>query len=173
MLARFSLFTLILIATSSAFAQTPQPGWIADARNGCRVWNSSPSPNETITWSGACQNGVTQGRGVLQWFENGKPKSRYEGEFRDGKYNGRAVLTTADGNRYEGEFRDGKFNGRGVMTAAGGRYEGEFRDGRPNGQGTYAGRTGNVYAGTWTNGCFKQGDRVAWIATTKKACGFE
>ncbi len=33
---------------------------------------------------------------------------------------GTGVRTIANGERYEGDFRDGKFNGPGVLTAANG-----------------------------------------------------
>jgi len=68
---------------------------------------------------------LRHGRGVFT-FANG---SRYEGDFRDGKFDGRGVYTFADGDRYEGEVRDGRANGRGVATLHGDRYEGEWRDG--------------------------------------------
>ena len=84
----------------------------------------------------------------MQWFLNGKPNGRYEGEFRDGKRNGRGVITFASGARYEGEFRDDKRNGRGVITfASGARYEGEFRDDKFNGRGVYTSANGDRYDG--------------------------
>lgn len=170
-----SIFALLLlvILTLPASAQTP-PGWIADGKTGCRVWNGSPETGETITWTGGCQNNLAQGLGVLQWFKDGKPNGRYEGEYRAGKPNGRGVLTLAGGARYEGEFRDGKKSGQGVATSVNGsRFEGEWRDDKPNGQGTLKLSNGNTYSGTWTKGCFKQGDRVAFVIATKKECGFE
>lgn len=195
MLTRLCLIALFLFPLSVA-AQAPQPGWIADTKTGCRVWNPSPQPNETISWSGRCPNGAAQGRGVTQWFVAGKPSERHEGEFLDGTLNGRGLSTLSDGSRYEGEFRhstkngrgfyswpsgnrydgewrDDKRNGRGVLTlASGARYEGEWRDDRPNGSGTYNQANGETYSGTWTNGCFQQGNRRMWINRSDKECGF-
>lgn len=195
MRSSFALLVLALIATP-ALAQTP-PGWIADAKTGCRVWNPAPEPGESISWTGGCQNKLAQGRGVLQWFMNGKPGDRYEGEYRDGKENGRGVHTYAGGGRYEGEYRDGKKSGRGVRTLiSGARYEGEYRDGKengqgeftskdgsryvgevrdgkPNGQGTLKLANGHIYSGTWTKGCFREGSRMANVISTPKECGFQ
>ena len=157
---------LLLVVSLPAAAQTPQPGWIADARSGCRVWNPAPQPKEAITWSGACQNGLAQGRGVLQWYQDNKPSERSEGEFRDGKLNGRGILIGANGDRYDGDFRDGRQNGRGAATFTNGdRYEGEWRDGNPNGVGRLARANGDVFNGIWANGCFRDGNRwaAAWV----------
>ncbi len=141
----------------------------------CAVWNFYPLPNQTVTWSGACAIGKAQGRGTQVWryLEDGEWKeSKYTGEMKDGRNNGRGVLW-ASGDRYEGDWKDGNFHGRGVLVfASGNRYEGEFRDNKPNGSGTYW-RGGKTYSGYWTNGCFKQGERRAWIGTTKEACGLK
>ena len=157
--SRLSLLALIpfvfpLFAYPLA-AEPPQPGWIADARTGCRVWNPTPQPDPktTIGWSGACANGRAQGHGVLQWFVAGEPDQRFEGELRDGKENGRGVLTFTDGSRYEGEYRDGKFNGRGVYAYAdGGRYEGEYLDGKAHGRGVFSWPDGAHYEGEFIDG---------------------
>src|SRR5260221_11874629 len=126
---RVPIAALLLMVSLPAAAQTPQPGWIADARSGCRVWNSDPQPTESITWSGACQNGLAQGRGVVQWFQDNKPTERSEGEFRDGKNNGRGVLTSTKGDRHEAEFRDDRLNGRARRTRPKRhRYAGDLRD---------------------------------------------
>ena len=61
---------------------------------GCAVWNPYPLGQETATWSGACANGKAQGRGTAVWryTKDGEwIESRYEGEFKGGKYNGRGI----------------------------------------------------------------------------------
>jgi hypothetical protein len=54
---------------------------------------------------------------------------------------------------------------------SGKRFDGEYQDGLPNGNGTYT-RGRSIFSGYWSNGCFKQGERKAWVNTTKEACGF-
>lgn len=160
-------------------AQVPSPSWIVDAKTGCEVWDDVPQPNETVTWSGACENSRARGNGVMQWFENGKPGDRYEGEVRDGKLNGHGVFAAANGDRcdcewhdgtqtghgiytfangnrykrYEGEFSSGKMNGHGVLTWTNGdRYEGEFRDNEISGHGVLTFANGDRYDGEWRDG---------------------
>ena len=55
--------------------------WIADSTTGCQVWNGNPSPGDSISWSGSCTNGKATGKGVLQWYLNGNPQGRYEGDY--------------------------------------------------------------------------------------------
>ena len=193
MLVRILIVALLLCGP--ALAQELEAGWSKDATTGCRVWNPYPRPNETVSWSGSCSYGFANGRGVLQWFLNGKLLERDEGELLTGKANGDFVTTQADGSRYEGQRRDSERNGRGTITFAGGdryegewrrdkfdgqgtyiwqsgtRYEGEWRDGKPNGRGkaTYA-WDGSVYEGIWTNGCFRQGGRRWALAATPEEC---
>lgn len=38
---------------------------------------------------------------------------RYEGEFRNGKFNGFGVFVRSDGMKFEGQFQDGKIQGLG------------------------------------------------------------
>ncbi len=38
----------------------------------CSVWNISPGPKQTVTWSGTCMNGKAQGRGVQVWRFSGQ-----------------------------------------------------------------------------------------------------
>ncbi len=180
---------------SSALAQ-PNGDWIADPKTNCKVWDPYFSPSQSITWTGDCANGLAQGRGTLQWFNNGKAGERDEGEFKDGRQQGRGVRVFSNGARYEGEFNNGKregygvevfadggryeggwkentFDGHGVGTLANGnRFEGEFRAGKPNGQGTYKAKAGTV-SGNWVNGCLKEGDIEVAFMTSKAACGFK
>ena len=149
------VFTLLAAILPLAAAQAAQPDWITDAATGCRVWDPSPAPNETFTWSGTCRDGTAQGHGVLQWFQDGKPASRDEGELRDGKLNGQGVLTLPGGDRYEGGFVDSRFGGRGIYTRANGdRYEGGFANDRFSGQGVLMRANGDRYEGGFAGGQF-------------------
>ncbi|MBK7002176.1 MAG: hypothetical protein IPH35_20135 [Rhodoferax sp.] len=145
----------LIIATMLAFVPfVAHAGeWIADAKTACQVWSSNPSPGESISWSGTCSDGKATGTGTLQWYLNGKPNGRYEGEYRDGLVHGKGTYVLANGNRYEGEYRDGKMHGKGTYVEAnGGRYEGEYRDGLVHGKGTYVRVNGDRYEGDWRDG---------------------
>ena len=163
--------TGLVMAISSAVAQTPQPGWIADARTGCRVWNHHPEAKEMITWSGRCENGRAQGSGVVQWFADGRLYERIEGEMRDGRVNGYAIVTTwVNGPRY-GDVMDDKGTGHDVEAwPRGSRYEGGFVNGAANGAGVLVDSNGVTYNGEWTNGCFRDGKRWAAVGADPSTC---
>ncbi len=147
MLARLVFVTAILLAPVTGIAQGTEGGSIADPRTGCRVMNAHPQPNEAITWSGGCENGLAQGQGVLQWYENKRPAERYEGEMRNGQMNGHGVLTMDNGDHYDGAFRDGMANGFGQWTS-----------------------TRGTFSGMWTNGCFSDGSKHAWVGGDPSTC---
>jgi hypothetical protein len=193
--ARLALAVAAILVQSSVVAQ-PTGDWIADPKTGCKVWNPYPGPGQSIAWTGDCTDGLAQGRGTLQWFKDGKPGERDEGEFNGGKQDGRGVRVFTNGARYEGDFKNGKREGYGVEVYAGGgryegrwkdnifeghgvaalangnRFEGEFQDGKPNGHGTYKTKDGTV-SGNWTDGCFSEGGVQATFMATKATCGFK
>ncbi len=156
----------------------------------CVVWNPYPVEQETVTWSGTCANGKAQGRGTAVWryledgewkeeryegdFKDGKRDGRgkstgeygvYEGDWKDSKANGRGVWVEANGDRYEGEFKDDKFHGHGVMEWgpdtdwAGDRYEGEWEDDMMHGRGVYVWGLYSKWAGDRYEGDYKDGKR--------------
>ena len=172
-----------------------EPNWIVADNQPCQVHNPFPVPGETITWSGGCVNGKASGKGRLFWrnkhgtgsqegeYREGKRHGRgvaiwsgggrYEGDYRDDKRHGHGTLALADGSRYEGQWRNNKYHGRGTMIwADGSRYEGEYSNGKPHGQGITTLANGERYEGQWRGGCFKQDRRLAWVDTTREACGF-
>ncbi|HEY3918074.1 MAG TPA: hypothetical protein VGL83_09785 [Stellaceae bacterium] len=106
-------FGIALSAAAQTEKQTP-PGWIADAKTGCKIWNPAPQTHETIHWSGGCKGGYAQGKGTLQWFENSRPGDRYEGEYQGGKRNGHGVVTESNGTRIEGDWRNDELMQMGV-----------------------------------------------------------
>src|SRR5216683_8306341 len=101
----------ILFGTFQSVAQTDKPAppdWITTTNQPCKVWNPEPQPNESVTWSGPCKDGLASGKGILFWTENGKPDVEYDGEYANGKRNGHGVLITPDGKRIEGEWLNDK-----------------------------------------------------------------
>ncbi|MFY9696436.1 MAG: hypothetical protein WA776_18320 [Xanthobacteraceae bacterium] len=106
--------------------------WITDA-HGCKVWDSSPSAGESVTWSGPCVDGYAQGKGTLAWFVNGKPYGTYEGELKGGHYDGEGTQ----------------------IWPSGARYDGGWKSDRADGHGTYRNPQGDVCSGKWLSGCFQ------------------
>ena len=55
------------------------------------------------------------------WPDNAK----YEGEFKNNKFDGKGKIIHAHGDIYQGECKDGKANGFGILIQANGiHYEG-------------------------------------------------
>ena len=73
---------------------------------------------------------------------------QYDGEFKDGLFDGNGVITHLDGEKYVGEFKDDIANGQGTNTFLDGqKYVGTFKDGKRNGQGTITLPGGDKYVG--------------------------
>jgi hypothetical protein len=126
--------------------------WITDS-TGCKVWNSHPQPNESITWSGTCEGGFATGEGTVQWFLAGRPASSGTGTFREGKLHGKGVTLALNDERYQGDFVDGLRHGKGVLTARNGaRYEGDFKEGKFSGSGLLMLSNGDRYDGEFVEG---------------------
>jgi hypothetical protein len=183
-LLRTVLAAFLAFAVSPAFAEALQPDWMANGKIGCRTWNARPEPDDSVSWSGSCKDGMEQGQGIEQWFRSGHPGSRieglfqngqmlqglvtyangdhYEGGLTDGARSGQGIYTSANGrNRYEGQFLDGKQSGHGLLTwGIGHRYEGQFVNGKQTGQGLLTWANGVRDEGEWHDGRFIGGQRV-------------
>jgi len=152
----------------AAFGQPQSGAFVADVQNGCKVWNPHPQPNETVTWSGNCVNGLAQGPGSLQWLHNGKPYEKDQGEWSEGRQFGRGMQDWGLGS-YDGELVNGEPHGRGALTLQSSRYEGEFRDGKPNGPGAVTNLEG-VFKGIWKNGCLVDDKRKIAFSVSASTC---
>jgi hypothetical protein len=121
--------------------------WLMDTETGCRMWDWHPDPSDTVTWTGACPAGLKEGRGVVQWFEHSEHIDRFEGTYRLGRRQGfgHYVWNQTDW------------------------YEGNYEDDRPHGFGT-AHIAGEIFAGRWTNGCLKNGERLVAISVPRSSC---
>ncbi len=125
-------------------------GWVADLKTGCKIWDDAPDPEERMTWSGECVDGMAEGNGILQFFIGDKPAARYEGDMRNGRADGHGINVEPDGGRYEGQWRNNAADGFGTYTRDGKRYE-----------------------GTWAKGCLKQGADEIAVGVTRESCGFK
>ena len=116
-----TILTLFLLVSHAVAQPAPpltppvaQPDWITTTNQPCKVWNPQPQPNETVTWSGGCKDGLAAGQGVLQWFVGGKPDMKFEGIYLNGKRNGPGVIILPDGQRQSGAWiNDEPLRGRG------------------------------------------------------------
>lgn len=78
--------------------------------------------------SGNCKNGS----GVLEYSN----RDKYEGDFKEGKFQGQGSYIFANGDTYKGAFADDKFNGKGTYNFVNGdSYEGNFKDDLYDGKG--------------------------------------
>ena len=81
-----------------------------------------------------CQHGaVIEGNDVYGKLTHGNG-AVYEGQFENGKKNGKGKLVWDNGSAYEGEFKEDLVHGYGkLMYASGGIYEGEFKNNERHG----------------------------------------
>lgn len=151
-----ALMAAAALAGSAAQAAPEEDStWIADKR-GCKVANPFPRPGESITWSGECKNGFAQGQGLLQWYLNGQPDDRYEGNLEMGWAVGHGVLARTDGGKYDGEWKESMQHGNGRFEAPDGSwYEGQWKMGKPHGQGQYRRPDGKIFIGVWIEGVYE------------------
>jgi hypothetical protein len=142
--------------------------WMTDSKTNCKVWNPHPQAGETFSWNGTCKKGLAEGRGYIQWFRDGAPYERSDGEWRGGKQMGQGTQTWP-GGRYDGGMRDGEAEGRGILVLNNVRYQGEFHDGLPDGEGVLKGPDG-VFQGQWKRGCFVDVARKAALGVPVASC---
>ena len=76
----------------------------------------------------------------------------YEGEWKDGLWEGNGELHFPDGDSYIGEFKEHEFSGYGKYRYADGAlYDGYWEHGMFNGSGTMTYADSSIYAGEWTD----------------------
>jgi hypothetical protein len=108
-----------------------QSYWLSDPQSGCYVFYIGPEVADTVTWSGDCANGAAGGAGTATFTNDGRLVESLSGWFRRGKAEGGIRAKWADGSRFEGHAAGGRFNGKGVfITADGDRLEGQWSNNR-------------------------------------------
>jgi len=161
--------------------------WVAASNTNCLIWNSFPRADESVTWSGAVVGGKAHGTGVVQWFTNGTPTTRYSGEMKGGLQDGHGTAFYYDLYSVEGDFKRGRLisktvtirnrgkgwykgepnkNGQGEEMMDGGvRYIGHFKQGRFDGAGVMIWPNGDSITGEWKD------SKLAGIGTYTRTNG--
>ena len=76
----------------------------------------------------------------------------YEGNWKNGKMDGKGKLTYIDGSYYDGEFVEGHKSGKGLYVWNKDKYyDGEWKNDKQNGYGVYY-KNGSKLKGFWING---------------------
>ena len=121
--------------------------WLMDSEVGCRMWDWHPAPEDGATWTGRCRAGKKIGRGMVQWFEHGRPIDRFLGSFIAGRRQGLGLYVWNETDWYDGYYEDDVPHGLGTAHIA-----------------------GEVFVGQWNRGCLKQGLKVVAIGVLRKSC---
>jgi hypothetical protein len=105
---------------------------------------------------GDCIKGNCQdGNGTQTILNNGTHVGEYVGPFKNGKFEGYGVYTSA-GFEYKGQFKEGNKEGQGTLKwpngSNGAMYVGQWKDNDRNGFGTKIESNGNKYVGQWKDG---------------------
>jgi hypothetical protein len=142
--------------------------WVTAANTNCLIWDSFPQQGELVTWSGRVVDGKANGHGVVQWFTNGIPTTRYEGEVKAGLANGHGIATSA-GNIFEGDFKDGSPSSIALRIhyANGGWYKGENKGGFKEGEGEEMMPGGIRYVGHFKRDRFDGAGVMIWPSGDK------
>lgn len=101
--------------------------------NHCKVHNPFPRQNETVTWSGKCEQGYAYGEGIANWYEYDERYAKETGFMMKGKLEGYVVTEFLKGD----QFLEG--------------YQGDIVEGNRQGYGTYTYSDGSIYAGQFKN----------------------
>ncbi|SLN56790.1 hypothetical protein [Oceanibacterium hippocampi] len=117
-----TLFGVAFAMTGTLGGALAQQGQIRDPENGCATSNPFPNPNESITWNGACKDGLLEGPGTLTWFRDGAATEKDVGTFRRGELEGQAEISFADGSTIFGTYRAGQRHGEFIVFRPDGRY---------------------------------------------------
>ena len=119
----------------------------AETKKTANVYGIYRYPNGCM-YDGEWRNGKFNGQGKNTW-SNGEV---HEGAWIDDKRNGYGKNIWFDGSIYEGWWIDSKRNGQGKYTyALGYFYEGWWIDDKRNGYGKNTWPDGEVYEGAWIN----------------------
>ena len=114
--------------------------------------------NNGDKYEGDFINGIINGNGIILYNKNDECKRKeYDGEWKDGKKEGKGIMYWNNGERYEGDWKNDKIEGKGIYYYVEyneydiDRYEGEWKDGKKEGKGKLYWNNGDRYEGDFKN----------------------
>ena len=113
--------------------------------NGKYIWDNGKY------YLGEFKNNKPNGKGI-KYYKN--RKIEYEGDFINGKFEGKGKFIYDDGYYYIGQFKDGLRNGKGTIYYPNGNieFEGNFINNKAEGYGKFIGEDGEYYIGQYKKG---------------------
>jgi len=141
--------------------------WEGEYQNN-RPWDgngtiyTTTSSGVTLAYEGAYAGGMPNGFGKKEYTD-----AVFEGEWTDGKRNGRGKLTWNAGGQWEGEYQNDRFwDGSGTVYIKDSdgvtlRYEGEYKNGKRNGFGKMR-YTDSSYEGQWVDNMRSGPGKLIW-----------
>ncbi len=150
---KITIYILLVFIATIGIAQNNSQ-FIQDKNTGCKVWSDNYSPNDSITWKGACKDNFAHGNGILTWFVEKKIVATYVGEMKKGNPFGKGKYTINDYGILQGKFVDGLLNGQGSAEYFnfGQMQIGTFKNGILNGKGEINYTDGRKIKGNFVNG---------------------
>lgn len=120
-------------------------------------------------YNGNVKNGLKHGKGIFL-FDNGR--RRYEGSFKNDKFNGQGTCYYANDTQYKGGWVDGLKHGYGEENFENGDYyKGNWKEDKPSGEGIlYFDNARRRYEGSFANGKF-HGHGMCYYANGTKYNG--
>lgn len=102
-------------------------------------------------YEGEFQNNLPHGNGKMDFNHKSEHLISYDGKWKEGVTNGKAIIKYRDGTIYEGETKNNaRRNGFGKMTFNDkSEYEGEWVSDKFHGKGTMKYHDGSTYYGEW------------------------
>ena len=135
----FKISFLFFLALNLASADICIEG---DCENGTGTYLYSTGDKSGSKFTGEWKNGKRDGKGIIVTKEG----YIFEGEYKNDKAK-KGTWRFSDGHKYEGEFKDGRFIIETKIFPNGNKYTGEFKDNRFNGKGTYIFANGDKIVG--------------------------
>ena len=116
-------------------------------------------------YKGKFKNNLPNGKGI-KYYPNGS--ILYEGDFINGKFEGKGKYIYDDGDYFIGQYKNGLRNGKGTIYYKNGiiMFEGEYINDKKEGNGKYIWEDGEYYVGQFKNN-LPNGKGISYYSNNK------